>query len=110
VLLQKLLLLELLLLLQLLLLLLDLELLVLLQVLQMVLRRFLLRQNCAVVLHILPSQQIELGEELLLGSILLCPQRLPFLLQSVQSRRLLHQAQLHLRAGGLRRNAEQNDE
>lgn len=108
--LQELLLLELLLLLQLLLLLLDLELLVLLQILQMVLRRWLLRQDCAVVLQILPAQQIELGAEFLLAPILLRPQRLPLLLQSVQSRRLLHQAQLHLRIGGLRRNAQQNHE
>lgn len=107
--LQELLLLELLLLLKLLLLLLDLELLVLLQILQMALRRWLLRQDCAAVLQILPAQQIELGEELLLASILLRPQRLAFLLQSVRCRRLLHQAQLHLRVSGLRRNAQQND-
>lgn len=108
--LQELLLLELLLLLKLLLLLLDLELLVLLQILQMVLRRWLLRQDCATVLQILSAQQIELGEELLLAPILLRPQCLPLLLQSVQSRRLLHQAQLHLRVSGLRRNAQQNHE
>lgn len=107
--LQELLLLELLLLLKLLLLLLDLELLVLLQILQMILRRLLLRQDCAAVLQILPAQQIELGEELLLAPILLRPQRLALLLQAVRGRRLLHQAQLHLRVGGLRRNAQQND-
>lgn len=108
--LQELLLLELLLLLQLLLLLLDLELLVLLQILQVVMRGLLLQQNRAAVLQILPAQQIELGAERLLTPILLFLQRLPLLLQSVQSRRLLYQAQLHLRAGSLRRNAQENDE
>ena len=108
--LQELLLLELLLLLKLLLLKLDLELLVLLQILQMVLWRRLLHQDCEAVLQIFSAQQIELGEELLLAPILLRPQRLPLLLQSVQSRRLLHQAQLHLRVGGLRRNAQKNHE
>lgn len=93
-----------------LLLLLDLELLILLQIAQMVLRRLLLYQGRATVLQILPAQQIELGSEFLLAPILLCPQRLPLLLQSVQSRRLLHQAQMDLCGGGLRRNAQQNDE
>lgn len=108
--LQELLLLELLLLLKLLLLLLDLELLVLLQITQMVLRRLLLHQGRAPRLQVLPAQQIELGSEFLLAPILLRPQRLPLLLQSVQSRRLLHQAQMDLCGGGLRRNAQQNDE
>lgn len=108
--LQEPLLLELLLLLKLLLLLLDLELLVLLQIAQMVLRRLLLHQGRAPRLQVLPAQQIELGSEFLLAPILLCPQRLPLLLQSVQSRRLLHQAQMNLCGGGLRRNAQQNDE
>ncbi len=107
--LQQQLLLELLLLLQLLLLLLlNLKLLVLLQVLQMVLRRFLLHQNRS-PLHVLAAQMIELGEEFLLAPILLRPERLPFLLQPVPNCGLLYQAQLHLRVGGLRRDAQQND-
>lgn len=60
-------------LLKLLLLLLDLELLVLLQVPQMVLWRYLLRQDRVVVLQIFASQQIELSAELLLAPILLRP-------------------------------------
>ena len=94
-------------LLKLLLLLLDLELLVLLQVPQVILWRFLLRQD-RMSLQVLASQMIEFAEERLLPAVLLRPQRLAFLLQSVQSRWLLYQAQLHLRVGGLRRNAQQN--
>lgn len=107
--LQEQLLLKLLRLLNLLLLLLELELLVLPQVAQMILRRFLLRQNLPPLLQILSAQQIELREKSLLTPLLLRPQRLAFLLQSVQNRRLLHEAQLHLRRGGLRRNAQQNN-
>lgn len=108
--LQKQLLLKLLRLLKLLPLLFQLELLVLLQVAQMILRRFLLRQDGPRSLQVLRPQMIELGEERLLASILLRPQRLTFLLQSMRCRRLLHQAQVYLRVGGLRRNAQQNDE
>lgn len=88
--LQELLLLELLLLLKLLLLLLDLELLVLLQILQMVLWRLLLHQDGPPSPQVFIAQMTEFGEKFLLAPILLRPQCLAFLLQSVQSRRLLH--------------------
>lgn len=108
--LQEQLLLKLLRLLKLLLLLLDLELLILPQVPQMVLRRFLLDQGCPARLQILQPQQIVLRAQRLLPAILLCCERLPFLLLQVPNRLLLKQAQLDLRVGGVRQHAQQDDQ